>query len=368
MGHLPNFLKWFIVTIGYPAVFLYHALLWNPFLNVAAVDGNFLEEVGNQMLSPLQYLCVGKVAIPSGDPDRPYEFERRFDYNADFVLNTAAAALTLPAALPCGSLIKGLSYLFPDVRKRHKEIAHSMRSTAIRSNKKYYEKIGLNVGDFEAALPIDPPAHIRRPGSENHLMEAKIALREIGDLLQKHGIPYWVDCGSCLGAYRYGGVIPWDFDVDMGILAVDSDNVWHVLQELDSSRYQVQNWSSRYSGAPLLKVYLRGKGQLIDIFHYVVDEEKGEIYRITANEDSRFLSDKWRDRESRYCGRLTYQEIFPLKVADFDGIKVPVPCETKRYLQSKYGENIEPARIYSEETGEYEKDLHHPYWERVNVY
>lgn len=63
-----------------------------------------------------------------------------------------------------------------------------------------------------------------------------------------------------------------------------------------------------------------------------------------------------------------YETVFPLKKALFDGIEVYVPNQTKKYLQERYGENISPVKIYNEITGEYEKDLSHPYWQLPYVY
>ena len=43
------------------------------------------------------------------------------------------------------------------------------------------------------------------------------AFKDVVTLLEQHNIIYWVDFGTCLGAYRYGGVIPWDWDTDISI-------------------------------------------------------------------------------------------------------------------------------------------------------
>lgn len=34
---------------------------------------------------------------------------------------------------------------------------------------------------------------------------------------------YWLDYGSLLGAWRDGGIIPWEFDLDMGVMLEDCD-------------------------------------------------------------------------------------------------------------------------------------------------
>ena len=45
------------------------------------------------------------------------------------------------------------------------------------------------------------------------------------DLLQRHGIPHWLDFGAVLGAVRGGEFVPWDGDVDFGILRHDLERV-----------------------------------------------------------------------------------------------------------------------------------------------
>ncbi|NXS12245.1 FKRP protein, partial [Neodrepanis coruscans] len=51
------------------------------------------------------------------------------------------------------------------------------------------------------------------------------ALREtarhvVGEL-EKAGVRYWLEGGSLLGAVRSGDIIPWDYDVDLGIYRED---------------------------------------------------------------------------------------------------------------------------------------------------
>lgn len=345
-------------AIFMPLVCSYYAVSGSLFLNVSIRDASGLEEMGNTLLSPLQYLLDGKEAIQK--PDGSWEFVQRFDYKHHFWIKTATSLVALPASALLGSAVKGLSFL----NKANRERFASLRQGTFCSHLDEYRKMGLILEPISETF--SPEGFLRRPGDERVLSFEKKALSDISRLLNEAQIPWWVDCGTCLGAYRYGGAIPWDEDVDMAVLAPDFENVRTTLSKLDPEKYCVQDWSTRDYPNSFIKVFIRNSGGgMIDIYHFAIDPVKKELSFIFALDSSLFFPEWFKIRERRFKVPVAFDVVFPLKRALFDGIEVFVPQNPKKYLQRCYGENLAPVKIYDPHTGCYEKDLTHPYWQRA---
>lgn len=358
MQYIEKFYFW-LIQAGMPVVFFYVSLCGNIFLNTAAEDAQGLEKWGNYILAPTQYLLAGKVADKES-----YTLTQRFEYEEGFGWKTAGAVIGLPVSLIVGSALKGSSYLFPETRARHQRIAAQVGSTTTQSNRPLYESKGIPLDLLEEEEPPPPPQYVRRPGDGQVLRAEKEALKEVVKIFEAHDILFWVDCGTLLGAYRYGGAIPWDNDIDIAILAPDFCNAKQALNALDPEKYVVVDWSGRTRPETFLVVCIKETGSRIDIGHFSIDDQKRELTLVLSNEESIFLPEIWKVTERRFVIPTPYEVIFPLKKVYFDGIEVPVPHKTEEYLQARYGQDLRPSKVYDPITQQYEKDLTHPYWQR----
>lgn len=72
-------------------------------------------------------------------------------------------------------------------------------------------------------------------GEKTVLRKAQLRMLEIlkvvDNICRKHNIPYIIDGGTCLGAIRHGGFIPWDDDLDISLMIDDYKRLCDVLKK-----------------------------------------------------------------------------------------------------------------------------------------
>lgn len=120
-------------------------------------------------------------------------------------------------------------------------------------------------------------------------MDMLIELRRI---CKKYGIGYFLVEGTLIGAIRHKGFIPWDDDIDVGMLREDYDRFIAVCREELDPAYALYDWyKDPASPIPFLKVKIEGThyreilardtkmndGMYIDIFPF--DNVPGSKFR-----------------------------------------------------------------------------------------
>jgi lipopolysaccharide cholinephosphotransferase len=69
-------------------------------------------------------------------------------------------------------------------------------------------------------------------------------LKEVIRICQKHELRYFVIGGTCLGAVRHNGFIPWDDDIDIGIPRNDYNKFLKIAQDELPSHLFLQNYKT----------------------------------------------------------------------------------------------------------------------------
>lgn len=122
------------------------------------------------------------------------------------------------------------------------------------------------------------------------MLQLKLAC-EVRRICEKNNIQYFLEAGSCLGAVRHNGFIPWDDDLDMGMVRAEYDRFVEACKTDLSEEYFLQtNDTDKHFGYVFAKLRLKDThftekiagesgsidGIYIDIFPYdkVPDDEK----------------------------------------------------------------------------------------------
>lgn len=218
-------------------------------------------------------------------------------------------------------------------------------------------------------------------------------LIEVDKICRKHNIPYWIDCGTLLGAVRHGGFIPWDDDMDIAVLWKDYKKLKKILIAELPEQFMFYDWKTeKYVCMKMGKVcdlHSRYKtdanhqlpgGVYLDIFplkkqfSYKVRNNLDYLYgrcfrRIRGFNNSqkeKFISYLafpilsflviiaecislfWPTNKYAHIyggvvstARRYHKDMFPLSTITFEGHEFPCPHNTDDYLRNLYGDYMQ---------------------------
>ena len=111
-----------------------------------------------------------------------------------------------------------LKYIFSIDTKSSNRIIIYFLGIKIRHLKPNIEKQGFKYIEWEGSATDIPKA----TGTVRKIQLANLKMMTIfKDLCDKNNLQYWLDFGNLLGAVRHKGFIPWDDDVDLGMMRED---------------------------------------------------------------------------------------------------------------------------------------------------
>lgn len=165
-------------------------------------------------------------------------------------------------------------------------------------------------------------------------------LCQFKEICERHGIKYWLEYGTLLGAKRHGGFIPWDTDSDMGMMFDDAVKYGEIFKaELPSDiSFVIRNNEH---------AQLIGDGVYCDIYCYddLSDRIKMRIYTFLFPKD--MLS-------------IPKEVMFPLSSIDFNGVSFSAPANVDMYLRARYGNyHVLPKHAHPYE---------HPEWDDRTIF
>lgn len=201
-----------------------------------------------------------------------------------------------------------------------------------------------------------------------------IIAREIKRICDENNIKYFIIAGTLLGAVRHGGFIPWDDDMDIGMLREDYEKFLKIAKKDLGDDFFLQTPETDKSyGLNFAKVLLKGtmlmeestasnnakKGIFVDIFPFDVaplNEADRESHNKKTYFYRRLLLAKRNYNiagKKEYVKRIVY---FILKIMSVffshDGLVKKLDSEITRYNNQKTDDivNIGGAYGYKKET------------------
>lgn len=159
-------------------------------------------------------------------------------------------------------------------------------------------------------------------------------LREFDKICRDNNLKYWCIGGTLIGAIRHNGWVPWDGDVDIGML----DEDYNKFKKIIGKHKLINMEFSEPKDKPCSKLRSKKAKYIYTEWGNNWDQDKGiqiDIFIFKTNNIDIYGN-------SAICGRpdkkkRKYNEIFPLKELKFNNFDVYVPNKYKEISKEIWG-------------------------------
>lgn len=182
---------------------------------------------------------------------------------------------------------------------------------------------------FKAEVPYDEHRYVLRDLIRSYLTT-----------LHERGVETWLAHGTLLGWWWNGKIMPWDYDLDVQVTNFTMQWLGENLNRTEHSH----NFTDA-ADKPVTKTYL------LDVNPHHVDVTRGDGMNII---DARWIDTgngmfidltAVREREADKPGiwscknmhRYNSQELWPMRITEFEGVKARIPYSVEKILADEYG-------------------------------
>lgn len=123
-------------------------------------------------------------------------------------------------------------------------------------------------------------------------------LKDVHDVCERHRIPYFLNGGSALGAYRHQGFIPWDDDVDIAMMDIDFERFLQVISKELSDNYVIDAF------------------ELKDCYNVCIPAMKIRKKNTYVKEVNTLLKNKCKDSDGLFIDVFVYSHISDKMIVD----------------------------------------------------
>ena len=167
----------------------------------------------------------------------------------------------------CSSVKK--SFIFRTGLRR-KVFAFVVTCIAIELLLRYDVQEGLHVWGLPWRichfLRLEEPCY--RPEQPQIMETLRQLTNDFVDIAESEKMVYWLDYGSLLGAVRDGKIIPWDWDVDFGVMKSELES------ERVQNRMRDKGFRNIYMGACKYYIYYKSSNLThLDVYMHLIRED-----------------------------------------------------------------------------------------------